>query len=108
MRLSYLCLHSVLALYWKTEGCDIKKLFRKTTQSVNLDMTVSSFSTMMRIFTNVSQCFDIGCTDKQSKEKELLWDHGAGYNCGDLCALLPDKFTMEIQHDIRFVVILFL
>lgn len=83
------------ASYWKTNGCDIEKLFREATERVALEVTDSSFSTMMDIFTNVSQCYHIGCVDKQSVESDLVKKWGAGYNYGDLCDLLPDKFTMD-------------
>ena len=83
------------ASYWKTNGCDIEKLFREATERVALEVTDSSFSTMMDIFTNVSQCYHIGCVDKQTVESNLVQKWGAGYNYGDLCDLLPDEFTMD-------------
>tara|TARA_B100001248_G_scaffold186956_1_gene142750 strand:- start:1369 stop:2376 length:1008 start_codon:yes stop_codon:yes gene_type:complete len=83
------------ASYWKTNGCDIEKLFREVTESVSLVMTDSSFSTMLDIFTNVSQCYHIGCVDKQIVETNLVQKWGAGYNYGDLCDLLPEDFTMD-------------
>ena len=84
-----------LSSYWTKNGCDIKALLKEVTESVSLLMTESCFYTMIEIFTNVSQCKHIGCSDKQNVEINLVWKWGAGYNYGDLCDLLPDEFTMD-------------
>jgi hypothetical protein len=84
-----------LQAYWTKNGIDFEKLFIERSIEKNVVVTSSAMNTMKAIFTNVSECYHIGCADKQEVEKNLQFKWGAGFNYGDLCDLLLEEFTMD-------------